>query len=540
MRNRPYQENTLTHPSHSHQQKGGEPFFNTSRIFPKLMINTPGDPYEQEADAMADRVIHMDAGTMHAAQEGSNALRTPPYKVQRKCEACEEEEKLRRKEAEGESTNIPTMEKNADGGHTASPVFTEKLNARKGKGIPLSEPIRSSMNQAFQTNFNQVRLHPDKEGAALAQDVNAKAFTHGSDIFFNRGQFRPDSPNGKRLLAHELTHVVQQRAIPSRVQGAFNWKRGGIGAGIGGAIGAGAGALIGGLVGGGIGALIGAGIGALVGGLIGLFVGGFTQKTDRGPRKNAMGQFDPLTGIYTAAAGDTLAGIASRLGVETSKILEDNPDLSAGESIPAGTGLFISEVIMPSLPSGKQHNESSFDEYVTRWESLMGRGITASERSELARGCVGVSSINVGKNPLAHLDLCYDSFAGAIRKARELNDLFREAGLSGTKKAMIFSKRFYQVPGKKYPVDESGRVDMSEYSSNDRRPGYVNFDYGFYDVKTGMWWHANHCDPVEGSLRCRDVYSASQRMIVYESTLDYYSRPLADFNRQVFCVVIKE
>jgi hypothetical protein len=79
-----------------------------------------------------------------------------------------------------------------------------------GQGQPLPTPVREPMENAFGFDFAQVRIHHDTEGDRLSRSLNARAFTTGSDVFFRQGNYEPESPSGKRLLAHELTHVVQQ------------------------------------------------------------------------------------------------------------------------------------------------------------------------------------------------------------------------------------------------------------------------------------------------------------------------------------------
>ncbi|WP_027250229.1 eCIS core domain-containing protein [Planktothrix agardhii] len=79
-----------------------------------------------------------------------------------------------------------------------------------GQGQPLPTPVREPMENAFGFDFAQVRIHHDTEGDRLSRSLDARAFTTGSDVFFRQGNYEPESPNGKRLLAHELTHVVQQ------------------------------------------------------------------------------------------------------------------------------------------------------------------------------------------------------------------------------------------------------------------------------------------------------------------------------------------
>ncbi|SKB15626.1 conserved hypothetical protein [Planktothrix sp. PCC 11201] len=79
-----------------------------------------------------------------------------------------------------------------------------------GQGQPLPAPVREPMENAFGFDFAQVRIHHDTEGDRLSRSLDARAFTTGSDVFFRQGAYAPHSPGGTRLLAHELTHVVQQ------------------------------------------------------------------------------------------------------------------------------------------------------------------------------------------------------------------------------------------------------------------------------------------------------------------------------------------
>jgi hypothetical protein len=89
------------------------------------------------------------------------------------------------------------------------------LSSTRGRGATLPVATQSFMNQAFGTDFSSVRVHTDGAAASLSQQLNARAFTYGSDIYFNRGEFAPESSEGKRLLGHELTHVLQQTKLGS-------------------------------------------------------------------------------------------------------------------------------------------------------------------------------------------------------------------------------------------------------------------------------------------------------------------------------------
>ena len=188
----------------NHQQTA---FFSPT-IQPKLTINQPDDEYEQEADAMADRVVQ------------AKPLSTTDT-ISRKCADCEKEEKVQRMTApeEEELQSKPLMRKsNTQGGYSASPQLASQLNSSKGGGNALPKGTLSSMNQAFGTDFSHVRVHTNNQAQDMSEGIQAKAFTHGSDIYFNKGQYNPQSTEGKRLLGHELTHVVQQNKNRNLIQ----------------------------------------------------------------------------------------------------------------------------------------------------------------------------------------------------------------------------------------------------------------------------------------------------------------------------------
>jgi len=124
--------------------------------------------------------------------------------IQRKCAECEKEEKeqVQRKE----NNNIAP-------GTKTNPSLTSQLNATKGGGTPLPYSTRAFMENQFNVDFSRVRVHANSTAAHLNRALNAHAFTHGKDIYFNNGQYAPSAPSGKRLLAHELAHVVQQGEV---------------------------------------------------------------------------------------------------------------------------------------------------------------------------------------------------------------------------------------------------------------------------------------------------------------------------------------
>jgi hypothetical protein len=153
-------------------------------VQPQLTINEPGDKYEKEADAMAEQVMQKSA----SADGEDNPIQP-------------------------QSLSLPTlMRKGAEGGGPVSRRLSSQLNSSQDSGAPLSSRNLASMNQAFGADFSSVRIHADSKAAEMSHGIQAKAFTHGSDIYFNHGQYSPEAREGQRLLGHELTHVVQQGA----------------------------------------------------------------------------------------------------------------------------------------------------------------------------------------------------------------------------------------------------------------------------------------------------------------------------------------
>ncbi len=94
---------------------------------------------------------------------------------------------------------------------TASTRLSNDIKEKSGKGKPLSKNVKAEMENSFGRDFSGVNIHTDQEAAQMNKVLGAQAFTHGDDIYFNSGKYSPDSSEGKRLLAHELTHTIQQK-----------------------------------------------------------------------------------------------------------------------------------------------------------------------------------------------------------------------------------------------------------------------------------------------------------------------------------------
>jgi Domain of unknown function (DUF4157)/Annexin len=166
----------------------------------KLSIGAVDDPLEHEADAMADSVMRMPETSL----------------IQRKCALCEEEEKVQMKPLASSITPF-IQTKGADGG-TASNAITQKINATRGSGSSMDSPTQSFMESRFGTDFSGVKIHTGDDAVQMSRELNAQAFTVGSDIYFNSGKYNPSSDSGKHLLAHELTHTVQQGGVSNTVR----------------------------------------------------------------------------------------------------------------------------------------------------------------------------------------------------------------------------------------------------------------------------------------------------------------------------------
>ncbi len=99
------------------------------------------------------------------------------------------------------------------------PISLEsELQSEKGKGSPMQSEVRASMENSFNADFGNVRIHANQKASNLCKNLNALAFAHGNDIYFKENNYNPASSDGKRLLAHELTHTVQQGKSIQRKQ----------------------------------------------------------------------------------------------------------------------------------------------------------------------------------------------------------------------------------------------------------------------------------------------------------------------------------
>lgn len=209
-------------------------------IQPKLTISMPGDRYEQEADQVAEQIMQM-PDPMPSTLSPSSGL-----SIQRKCAECisgqglcpkcAEEEMVQgkplslqitplvqrqvMKEPENEEEEETLQAKEVTGvTPSVLPSVESHISDMRSGGQPLPESVRAFFEPRFGYDFSQVRVHTDSSADFLARHLHAEAFTVGHDIFFRGGRFASGTSESYRLLAHELTHIVQQRHDNSMAYG---------------------------------------------------------------------------------------------------------------------------------------------------------------------------------------------------------------------------------------------------------------------------------------------------------------------------------
>jgi hypothetical protein len=208
---------------------GHNPATTSQPIQAKLTVGAVGDKYEQEADQVAAQVVQninsptspqsaqRDTVQREALEE--EELQMKPV-IQR--EALEEEElqmkpSLQREALEEEELQMkPAIQRVGTQGGAVSNDLEQQIQSAKGSGQSLDPNLQSQMGQAMGADFSNVKIHTDTQSHQLNQSVQAKAFTTGQDIFFREGEYNPSSKGGQELIAHELTHVVQQNQSVAR------------------------------------------------------------------------------------------------------------------------------------------------------------------------------------------------------------------------------------------------------------------------------------------------------------------------------------
>ncbi|MBV5311936.1 MAG: DUF4157 domain-containing protein [Prolixibacteraceae bacterium] len=232
------------------------PSFFSKPVQAKLAVSSPDDPQEKEADAVAETVMRMpDPVTSISASSEEKLDKKEEEEIQAKIEAPAIS-KISRKEEEGEeiqAKHISTIYRmseesldsgfsDSDGGSATETIsrkksgtyhsdiiqrsgrsppresipFEQTLSSSKGSGSALPGDTREFMESRFNADFSGVRIHTGATAQAMSSNIHAQAFAHGNDIYFNEGKFSPQTESGGTLLAHELTHTIQQGASPAK------------------------------------------------------------------------------------------------------------------------------------------------------------------------------------------------------------------------------------------------------------------------------------------------------------------------------------
>ena len=181
------------------------------RLQAKLTIGARNDIYEQEADRVADAVMRVpDSQTQAAgACEAAACPRVEEETIQSK-PLSDRIAPLVLRQIEEQEEELRQTKQGAGPAPEATPQVAAEIASMQGGGQPLPAAERAFFEPRFGHDFSQVRIHAGTEATKSTRDLNAKAYTFGHNIVFARNQFIPGTAEGKRLIAHELSHVVQQ------------------------------------------------------------------------------------------------------------------------------------------------------------------------------------------------------------------------------------------------------------------------------------------------------------------------------------------
>lgn len=171
---------------------------------PKLTVGPVGDRYEQEADRVARQVVHQlraPAAQRQDLSEEDETLQAKPIATLQRQAGLDEEEAVQEK---------LIVRRRSDGSMDATPEVEAGIRQARAGGRPLERVLQTTMGRALGADFSGVRVHTGAQADGLNRAIQARAFTTGRDIFFRRGEYSPGTTGGQELIAHELTHVVQQ------------------------------------------------------------------------------------------------------------------------------------------------------------------------------------------------------------------------------------------------------------------------------------------------------------------------------------------
>jgi len=345
--------------------------------------------------------------------------------------------------------------------------------------LPHRDAIARSFGGEHADTVDGIRAHTDGAAVSANRALGAQAYATGSDVAFGGA---PDL----HTAAHEAAHVVQQ-------QGGVQLK-GGVG------------------------------------------------RAGDGHEQNADAVADRV--VQGKDASDLLApygGGAAGGGVQAKPVQFLGHKL--GEALPAGAE-------KPMYGEDYDQRRYSPEQYIKMWEEEQGKKVTPGMRSTIDRGCIGLSANNIagGGNPLDYAEVTFGDFGRAHEYMTSKNQELHEMRADSTRAAdapageyIMFAKLFWsnQSEGDNSEPDEdafkanpeTGEVDMTGYKYK-AQPGYVNFDYGWWDDSSQSFWHANHMQYKDPVKRAKDP------MKVFQSTKDHFIRGYRDFDRIVFGVAL--
>lgn len=163
---------------------------------------------QKKAEKEEDKKVQKKSDKEEEKKVQKKAEKEEEKKVQKKCADCEGEEKQVQKKEDKEEEK-PVQAKLNESTSVNEGVESE-LNSSKGGGNGMDANTKQEMEAGFGADFSNVNIHTDSKAVQMSEQLGAQAFTHDNDVYFNKGKYNPDSKEGKHLLAHELTHTIQQ------------------------------------------------------------------------------------------------------------------------------------------------------------------------------------------------------------------------------------------------------------------------------------------------------------------------------------------
>ena len=349
----------------------------------------------------------------------------------------------------------------------------------KGGALPHADQIAASFGGAHADTVKGISAHTDDGAKSASAALGAQAYATGDSVAFAG---TPDL----HTAAHEAAHVVQQK-------GGVQLK------------------------------------------------GGVGQAGDAYER-NADDVADRV--VQGKDASDLLAGFGS--GAAGGDVQKKDVQLlghELGKKLPEGAE-------KPQYGEDFDQRRYSPEQYIKMWEKEQGKKMDGQMKATVDRGCIGLSANNIagGGNPLDYAEVTYGDFDRAHQYMTEKNKALHEmradperAGEAPEGEYIMFAKMFWsnQKDGDNSEPDEkafkpdpiTGEVDMTGYEYK-AQPGYVNFDYGWWDDASHSFWHANHMQYKDPVKRAKDP------MKVYQSTKEHFIRGYKDFDRCIFGVAL--